>query len=207
MWPGAWHGVEMQESVKALEMCSTDTFRKPFGITAPPSLMPALPFGAAVPLGRYSAELQVLVFWDVVLELVGFEEVAQLLHVALVQPVHLLLGGMWCLRHLDGLSHCKTQRWVVAQSRNYWGFWIPWGRTPCQWSHLLESACIVSFQPCFGWSNLDIRTTPKFWNNKNTSSWHCHLPDNVLGALLVLAPKIFRTILWGLNLLLVHFNR
>ena len=72
--------------------------------------MPALPFGAAVPLGRYSAELQVLIFWDVVLELVGFEEVAQLLHVALVQPVHLLLGGMWCLRHLDGLSHCKTQR-------------------------------------------------------------------------------------------------
>ena len=64
------------------------------------------------PLGQRlcSAELQVLVFGDVVLELVGFEEVAQLLQVMLVQPVHLLLGGMWYLRHLDGLPHCKTQR-------------------------------------------------------------------------------------------------
>ena len=102
--------MELQESVKALEMCSTDTSRKPSGVTAPLSLMPALPFGAAPPLGKYSVEFQVLVFWDVVLELVGFEEVFQLVHVALVQPVHLLLGGMWCLLHLDGLPHCKTQR-------------------------------------------------------------------------------------------------
>ena len=64
------------------------------------------------PLGQHlcSAELQVLVFWDIVLELVSCEEVAQLLDVALVQPVHLLLGGMWCLLYLDGLPHCKTQR-------------------------------------------------------------------------------------------------
>ena len=71
--------------------------------------MPALPFGTAAPLERYSAELQVLVFWDIVLELVSCEEVAQLLDVALVQPVHLLLGGMGCLLHFDWLPHCKTQ--------------------------------------------------------------------------------------------------
>ena len=71
--------------------------------------MPALPFGTASLLERYSVELQVLVFWDAVLELVGFKEVAQLPDVALVQPVHLLLGGMWCLLHFDGLPHCKTQ--------------------------------------------------------------------------------------------------
>ena len=66
------------------------------------------------PLGQRlcSAELQVLVSWDVVLELMGFEEVFQLLHVVLVQPVHLLLGGMRYLLHLDGLPHCKTQTWV-----------------------------------------------------------------------------------------------
>ena len=55
--------------------------------------MPTLPFGTAPLLERYSVELQVLVVWDAVLELVGFEEVAQLPDVALVQPVHLLLGG------------------------------------------------------------------------------------------------------------------
>ena len=71
--------------------------------------MPALPFGTAAPLERYSAELQVLVFWDIVLELVSCEEVAQLLDVALVQPVHFLLGGMGCLLHFDRLPHCKTQ--------------------------------------------------------------------------------------------------
>ena len=80
--------------------------------------MPGLNFGGAPTLGRCSADLQVLVSGDVVLELVGFEEIFQLLHVALVKPVHLLLGGMWCLLHLDGLPHCKTQRCVVAQSRN-----------------------------------------------------------------------------------------
>ena len=98
--------------MKALEMCLTETSRKPSGITAlPPSfLMPALTFGAAPSLGRRSVELQVLVSGDVVLELVGFKEVFQLLYVALVQPVHLLLGGMWCLLHLNGLPHCKTQR-------------------------------------------------------------------------------------------------
>ena len=72
--------------------------------------MPALPFGTASLLERYSVELQVLVFWDAVLELVGFKEIFQLLHVVLVQSVHLLLGGTWCLLHLDGLPHCKTQR-------------------------------------------------------------------------------------------------
>ena len=63
------------------------------------------------PLGQHlcSAELQVLVFWDIVLELVSCEEVAQLLDVALVQPVHFLLGGMGCLLHFDRLPHCKTQ--------------------------------------------------------------------------------------------------
>ena len=81
--------------------------------------MPALLFGGAPPLGRHSTDLQMLVSGDVVLELVGFEEVFQLLHVALVQAVHLLLGGMWHLLHLDGLPHCKTQRCVVAQSRNH----------------------------------------------------------------------------------------
>ena len=59
-----------------------------------------------------------LVCGDVVLELVGFEEIFQLLHIELVKPVHLLLGRMWCLLHLDGLPHCKTQRCVVAQSQN-----------------------------------------------------------------------------------------
>ena len=81
--------------------------------------MPALPFGGAPLLGRCSADLQVLVFGDVVLELVGFEEIFQLLYVALVKPVHLLLGGMRCLLHLDGFPHCKTQRGVVIQSRNH----------------------------------------------------------------------------------------
>jgi hypothetical protein len=40
---------------------------------------------------RCSAELQVLVNGDVELELVGLEEVVQLLHIALVHLVHLLL--------------------------------------------------------------------------------------------------------------------
>ena len=83
--------------------------------------MLTLHFGGAPTLGRCSADLQVLVSRDVVLELVGFKEIFQLLNVALVHPVHLLLGGMWCLLHLDGLPNCKTQRWVVAQSRNYEG--------------------------------------------------------------------------------------
>lgn len=50
-----------------------------------------------------------LVLGDVVLELVGFKEAAQLVDVALVQLVHLLLRGLWSLLHLDGLPHCKTQ--------------------------------------------------------------------------------------------------
>ena len=100
-----------EKKKKVLEMCSTDTCRKPSGAQhlPPSSLMPALPFEAVPSLGRRSVELQVLVSGDIVLELVGFEEVFQLLHVALVQPVHLLLGGMWCLLHFDGLPHCKTQ--------------------------------------------------------------------------------------------------
>ena len=72
--------------------------------------MPALPFGGALRLGRHSADLQLLVSGDIVLELVGFRDIFQLLHVALVQSVHLLLGGTWCLLHLNGLPHCKTQR-------------------------------------------------------------------------------------------------
>ena len=98
------------------------------------------------PLGQRvsSAELQVLVSGDVVLELVGFKEVFQFLHVALVQPVHLLLGGMRYLLHLDGLPHCKTQMWV-----NHWSPRIPWARTPCQWSHLLEGACTASLPVVF----------------------------------------------------------
>lgn len=62
-----------------------------------------------------------LVLGDVVLELVGFEEVAQLIDVVLVQLVHLLLRGLWDLLHLDGLPHCKTQRRVAGQSRGPWG--------------------------------------------------------------------------------------
>ena len=84
-----------------------------------PPLMPALHFGGAPPLGRCSADLQVLVSRDIVLELVGFEEIFQLLHIELVKPVHLLLGGMWCLLHLDGIPHCKTKRCMVAQSQNH----------------------------------------------------------------------------------------
>ena len=109
----AWHGVEMQESVsRRLWRCVQQT--PPRSLLGsqhlpPSSLMPALPFGGAPPLGRHSADLQVLVSGDVVLELMGFEEVFQLLHVALMQPVHLLLGRMWCLLHFDGLPHCKTQ--------------------------------------------------------------------------------------------------
>ena len=80
--------------------------------------MLTLHFGGAPTLGRCSEDLQVLVSGDVVLELVGFEEIFQLLHVALVHPVHLLLEGMCCLLHLDGLPHCKTQRCVMAQSLN-----------------------------------------------------------------------------------------
>lgn len=76
----------------------------------PPSfLMPALPFGTAAPLERYSAELQVGL-WDIVLELVSCKEVSQLLDVALVQPVHLLLGGIVVNSlHFDRLPHCKTE--------------------------------------------------------------------------------------------------
>ena len=105
----AWHGVEMQESVsRRLWRCVQQT--PPRSLLGsqhlpPSSLMPALPFGGAPPLGRHSADLQVLVSGDVVLELMGFEEVFQLLHVALMQPVHLLLGRMWCLLHFDGLPH------------------------------------------------------------------------------------------------------
>ena len=72
--------------------------------------MPVLSFREAPPLGRCSTEFQVLVYGDIVLELVGFEEIFQLLHVALMEPVHLLLGAMRCLLHLSGLLHCKTQR-------------------------------------------------------------------------------------------------
>ena len=92
--------------------------------------MPALPFGGTLHLGRCSADLQVLISGNIVLELVGFEEIFQLLHVALVKPVHLLLGGMQCLLHLDGFPHCKTQRWVVIQSRNHWRHRV----FPPQWS-------------------------------------------------------------------------
>ena len=51
-----------------------------------------------------------LISGDIVLELVGFKEIFQLIHVALVKPVHLLLGGMWCLLHLNGVPHCKTKK-------------------------------------------------------------------------------------------------
>ena len=56
-----------------------------------PSAFPVQP----CPLGQRlcSAELQVFVSGNIVLELVGFKEIFQLLHVVLVQPVHLLLGG------------------------------------------------------------------------------------------------------------------
>lgn len=74
-----------------------------------------------------------LVLGDVVLEFMGFEEVAQLTDVVLVQLVHLLLRGLCYLLHLDGLPHCKTQRWAVAQDRG------PWDRCPLQWSSLQES--------------------------------------------------------------------
>lgn len=86
-------GLDLQESGQAPEACSTETSSKPSQITAHPVvlLMSALPFGGCPPLGRGSAELQVSVGGDIVLELVGFEEVAQLLDVVLVQCVHLLL--------------------------------------------------------------------------------------------------------------------
>ena len=80
--------------------------------------MPVLPVGGAPPLGRHSAELQVLVYGDIVLELVGFEEVFQLFHVALVQPVHLLLGGMQCFctsMDFPTVRH-RGERWL---SRNH----------------------------------------------------------------------------------------
>ena len=59
-------------------MCSTDTSGKPSGITAPPSILPnASPVLWGSPSsGEALAEFQVLVTGDVVLELVGFEEVA-----------------------------------------------------------------------------------------------------------------------------------
>ena len=104
-------GLDLQGSWKTLEKCLLNASRKPSQCTHLPrgSLMPAPPFGAAPPLGRHSAELQVLVRGDVVLELVGFKEVAQLMDVVLVQLVHLLPRGLHYLLHLDGLPHCKTE--------------------------------------------------------------------------------------------------
>lgn len=49
------------------------------------------PQGQPCPPGRPSAELQMLVHRDIVLELVGFEEITQFLDIALMQLVHLLL--------------------------------------------------------------------------------------------------------------------
>lgn len=57
-------------------------------LRSPPA---GFPNASCPPPRRHSVEFQVLVHGDVVLELVGLKEVAQLPEVALVQPVHLLL--------------------------------------------------------------------------------------------------------------------
>lgn len=113
----------------SLEMvCSTNATRKPSQMAAAPAGLSNAPHGCRPCLWgqpasgwRRSAELQVLISGDVVLELVGLKEVAQLLEVALVQLVHFLLRGMQRLLHLDGLAHCKAQKRAAAQSGNHLG--------------------------------------------------------------------------------------
>lgn len=92
-------------------------------LSAPPAGLPSTSsglWGSPSSALRDSAELQVLVSGDVELELVGIKEVAQLLDIALVQPVHFLLRGVQCLLHLDGLSHCKAERRAVVQHGSRW---------------------------------------------------------------------------------------
>lgn len=124
-----------------------------------------------------------LVRGDVVLELVGFKEAAQLVDVALVQLVHLLLRGLWSLLHLDGLPHCKTQRGAVGQSRG------PWGREV-----LLLLFLSTLFQVMNPKTLEQLQDSLRY--NDNTTSWHCKIPRNVLGALHALSPLILVTIIW-----------
>lgn len=87
-------GLDLQEAGTPLEMMFNRCFQEAASDHSTshraPSCQPC-PLGQPLPLGRRSAELQVLVLGDVVLELVGFKELAQLIDVVLVQLVHLLL--------------------------------------------------------------------------------------------------------------------
>ena len=121
-------------SVKSLEMCSTDTCRKPSGATAPPSILPnASPaFWRSLSSGWHLADLHVLVSGGIVLELVGFEEIFQLLHVAQCS----LSTSSW-----EGCSvFCTSMGFPTARLRGEW--WLRAGTTesagtlvfPLQWS-------------------------------------------------------------------------
>ena len=84
-----------------------------------PPFMTVLPCGGAPPLGGFQQISECWSLGTLYLSLWSSKRFFQLFDVALVKPVHLLLGAIWCLLHLDGLPHCKKQKCVVAQSQNH----------------------------------------------------------------------------------------
>lgn len=137
------YGVELQESVKALEMCSRETSRKPSGITTP-SLHP--PQSSPALWGSISAQQNSKCWlWEHCTGACGLRRgfPACSCNAGAACPPPPGEGcGVFCT--LMGFPLQDTEVSDGLQSRNHWSPRIPWARTPWQRSHPLKGACTAS---------------------------------------------------------------